>query len=158
MRDPLSMADERKPSGGGHSYKKIRPGGRIFAEQEKTAGQRPMPPLLIPGICPSQSAGRFHGMVESDFGATQPARRDPRATASNATSRGFLAAFMGGRLSDNRRNVQQVLPEVEPRTGRRSETARVTVRPGRSKWIPTKAPSGSSSPSSPGWPQGVRAP
>jgi len=33
-------------------------------------------------------------MVESVFVATQPAKSDPRARASNARRRGFLAAFI----------------------------------------------------------------
>jgi hypothetical protein len=49
----------------------------------------------MPGIRPSQSAGRFHGMEESVFGATHPAKSDARARASNARSKGFLATFMG---------------------------------------------------------------
>jgi hypothetical protein len=35
-------------------------------------------------------------MVESLFGATQPAKSDPRARASKARKTGFVAAFMKG--------------------------------------------------------------
>jgi hypothetical protein len=91
------MAFRRKPPGRADSYKKkTRRDCRIFAGRAEASYQCPDVVLVIPGISPSQSAGRFHGMVESLFGATQPAKSDARAMASKARKTGFAAAFIRG--------------------------------------------------------------
>ena len=48
------------------------------------------PYLPIPGIRPSQSAGRLHGLEESCLGGTQPERPAKARIASNEIKRGFL--------------------------------------------------------------------
>ena len=48
----------------------------------------------MPGICPSQSAGRLQGIVSAAFGLMQPANNDAMAAMINAARRGRLTAFM----------------------------------------------------------------
>src|SRR5688572_15283717 len=105
-------SDERSPAPRG-GYTK-NPAGRL----DRTANdarstldgddgdQRPMPPLM-PGIWPSQSAGRLHGMEVSRLGVVQPVVRATK-TIRSKPSTVFLGEVMErGLIPLNRRTARR---------------------------------------------------